>query len=804
MNYQLELINVDTKERHAINETAIVVGRGRDTDVTILDPEISRKQFCIRLSDNQYIVDQLSESVPTYCNDQPVLTPTRLSHGTQIRVGQTQFVVELHHHADENPVPTYAQTVVPSGSYNPENAPDDLPETIQISEHAIIGRDQKADVLLPHIQVSRNHARIYQRKGKPYLQDQGSANGTFLDGKLVTHPKPLSTGSIIGIGPYSLTYYKDRLVPVSRANDSQIEAHGLTRFIADSDHPDKSKTILDDVSLVIRPCEFVCLLGPSGSGKSTLLSALSARIPANSGQVLINGQSLYENFESLKADIAVVPQRDILHEELSVENALEYTARLRLPTDTSQEEIRAQIGELLESVGLQEHRSKPIAVLSGGQRRRASLANELISNPSILFLDEVTSGLDEQSDREMMQLFRKLADSGKTVVCVTHSLVNIPETCHLVVLLTAGGKLGFIGSPQDALEVFNINRLGETYQHLEDPRKIHKLQKTAKQSPTYKKYVTDRFLIRETVDQIENRSLQEHHWHRQIRTFCKQFPILLERYSAVFQKDRNALTGLILQCLVVAIVLWLVFGSIADQAETTFRHANLACNVLFVLAVSCFWFGCNNSAKEIVKERGIYTKELQANLDPTSYVLSKFLLQSLIVSFQAVALLTLTRWWCHLEGDILIQFGILIIGGIAGIAVGLFISSLSTTEETALTLVPLVLIPQIILSDVFIELTGLSKFLGSVFVSNYWIYGSLRGTLPDELLEQLNSPLVAPLNLETALLAVGLQILALGLAAILIIHIRDRIMAATNKAFVEAVNELSLVRLISRKINQRS
>lgn len=805
MSYQLNLVNLETNERTPITKSEFDVGRGRDADLSILDPEISRQQFRIRRAGDQYFLEPLSDSVPTFCDDQQIADSMLLGAGMQICSGRTRLLVELlkdESRQSEPPLQTYVPTMVPADAEPLSDFSNELPQYFEIEEHVVIGRDKKTDVVLPHVQVSRQHARIYQKKGEPYLQDQGSANGTFLNGELVTVPCPLKRGSFIGIGPYTLTYLKDRLVPVTRANDSQLEARGLTRVIPDNDNPGSLKTILDDVSLVIRPREFVCLLGPSGSGKSTLLSALSARTPANRGQVLINGQSLYENFESLKTDIAVVPQRDILHEELTVEVALQYTARLRLPADTTQEEIHQQIDDLLKSVGLEEHRNKPIAVLSGGQRRRASLANELISNPSLLFLDEVTSGLDEQSDREMMQLFRKLADSGKTVVCVTHTLVNIPDTCHLVVLLTAGGKLGYVGPPQEALTEFKIERLGETYQQLEDVSKTNQLQSNAKKSSTYKQFVTDRLTAQESVETVENASLFEHYWHRQFRTFCSQFPILLNRYWAVFRSDRNALGGLILQCLVVAVVLWLVFGNVADAAETVFRQASLACNVLFVLAVSSFWFGCNNSAKEIVKERGIYTKELQANLDPTSYVVSKFLLQSLIVTIQSVTLLILVRWWCQLPGDFLVQLGILIAGGTAGIAVGLFISSLSTTEETALTLVPLVLIPQIILSDVFVELTGLSKFLGTVFASNYWIYGALRGTLPDVLIEQLNSPLVPPANLNAAIFAVGLQVFTLGVTAILAIHIRDRTMAATNKSFAQALQELALVRLISKQLQQ--
>ena len=211
-----------------------------------------------------------------------------------------------------------------------------------------------------------------------------------------------------------------------------------------------ARVLLDDITLVIKPREFVCLLGPSGSGKSTLLKALSGRERVDAGSVLVNDQELGAHFDALKHDIAVVPQKDVLHESLRMDDALWYTAKLRLPPDTSADEVRQALADMLATVGLVGERRKPIRKLSGGQVKRASLANEILCKPSLVFLDEVTSGLDEQTDREVMKLFRSLADAGKTVVCVTHSLASVEQTCHLVVILTCGGKLAFVGKPAEA------------------------------------------------------------------------------------------------------------------------------------------------------------------------------------------------------------------------------------------------------------------------------------------------------------------------------------------------------------------
>ena len=215
------------------------------------------------------------------------------------------------------------------------------------------------------------------------------------------------------------------------------------------------KHLLDQVNLVFEPGEFAVIFGTSGSGKSTLLDALNGRRPATGGQVLYNGTDLYASFDLFRAAIGYVPQQDIVHRKIRVSRALYYTARLRLPHDTTDEEIEAHIHRVLDKVGLAEKADLPIdtpAPLSGGQLKRVSLAVELVANPNILFLDEVTSGLDAGTDKRMMRLFADLARDQKTVICVTHTLENI-DVCNLVVLLHRG-RLVYFGPPGEAPELF--------------------------------------------------------------------------------------------------------------------------------------------------------------------------------------------------------------------------------------------------------------------------------------------------------------------------------------------------------------
>ncbi len=207
------------------------------------------------------------------------------------------------------------------------------------------------------------------------------------------------------------------------------------------------------ISFQIRPGSFTGLLGPSGSGKSTLLKACCGLHRPTKGQVLINGTDFYANPDRWRDQIGYVPQDDILHQELSVEKAIFYAARLRLPAEMTPERRKALCSRVIAEVGLQERQQVRIRRLSGGQRKRASVAVELLNRPGLLFLDEPTSGQDPRLEEDMMQLFRRLAREGSTVLVTTHAMASI-ELLDCVILLQAGW-LVYMGPPTGLLEFFN-------------------------------------------------------------------------------------------------------------------------------------------------------------------------------------------------------------------------------------------------------------------------------------------------------------------------------------------------------------
>jgi len=751
------LLDLTTQKPHAIGVSeSFLVGRNDTADICVLDVTCSRHHFRIVRRDGQYFVEPLNSLNHTYCNGNAIAHATSLEHGDILQAGQTrfQFLQKPGGATKANHAAVPIQELSIGVGTKAENAV--LGSTVfSLGGVMTIGREQATvQIHLPHPQVSRRHACIAINGTTAILTDLNSANGTFVNSRRITGATTLQPGDQLDIGPFALQFTGTSLIPRPRSDNVELIARNISRIVKNRENGEPM-TLLDGINLVIRPREFVCLLGPSGSGKSTLLETLSGRATPDSGNVFLNDKDLHAGFDAVKQDIAVVPQKDVLHNSLAVEQALWYTAKLRLPPDTSAAEIETSLAEMFETVGLNDRRATAIRNLSGGQVKRASLANEILCKPSLLFLDEVTSGLDEQTDREVMNLFRSLADAGKTVVCVTHSLVNVERTCHLVVILTPGGKLAFVGKPAEALAYFKIERLGDVYEILkapkptpeqlrEDPRAASKLakasaerwQKAFLESPLWRHYVGDRLPI-ESNRAIAATSASADRTGGHLRLFARQTMLLTRRYAAIWRGDYLSLLAMAAQSIVVALLLGVLFGNLEtmprESPQQKVDYAGRSVSLMFLLAISSFWFGCNNAAKEIVKERTIYTRERDFNLRVSSYYASKLLLLTAFSWSQTLMLFLIVRLWCGPPGPLASELIVLLALAFAGVTMGLAVSALATTEEMAITLIPMVVIPQIILSGTISPIEGWSKLLAQVCISTYWGKRGLDACMPENV-----------------------------------------------------------------------
>lgn len=331
-----------------------------------------------------------------------------------------------------------------------------LDHSLTVGRRAISGQ-----VVLDHPSISGRHAAFEVADGCVVLRDLGGTNGTYVNGTLLRGARLLAPGDRIGIGPFGFVFDGTVLTSAWRVANVELLAQGISYDVRERRASGTLKRVLQNVSVRIRPSELVGVIGANGSGKSTLINILSGRAFPCEGSVRLNDVDLHAHFQALKLHIAFMPQQDVLHEQLTLRQSLGYTARLRLPPDTNLVQRREAVQEAARQVGLLDRLDHRIGALSGGQKKCAGLANEILSRPSLLFLDEVTSGLDANSDWEIMRLLRRLSDEGMTVVVVTHTLTSAAEFCGKILCMGGNRHPAFFGAPAEALDFFGVHRLGE-------------------------------------------------------------------------------------------------------------------------------------------------------------------------------------------------------------------------------------------------------------------------------------------------------------------------------------------------------
>jgi ABC transport system ATP-binding/permease protein len=347
------------------------------------------------------------------------------------------------------------------------------------SSTVIIGRDNTANLQLDAPTISRCHATIDQDAAGRYILRDRSTNGVFVNGQRVQQSMFVAEGAVITISPFTLTIRNGKLEILDLGNQIRLDITNL-KLVSNG------KTRLEDLSFSLEPGQFIALVGGSGAGKSTLMRTLLGIESPTSGTVYINGADLRQNFNIYRNQIGYVPQDDIIHQDLSVEEVLSYAAKLRLPEDA---DIQSVIEQALTDIKMTPRRSALIKELSGGQRKRVSIGVELLANPKLFFLDEPTSGLDPGLDKLMMELLQDLAHKGgRTIILVTHATSNITQ-CDRIVFLGAGGKLCYFGSSEESLNFFDVTDFADIYIKLTESEAINENVRRYRQSSYFQKYI---------------------------------------------------------------------------------------------------------------------------------------------------------------------------------------------------------------------------------------------------------------------------------------------------------------------------
>ena len=757
--------------RVELNSEVTLLGRDPASVISFNSRAVSRRHAEIRRSNNHFVLVDLNSYNGTFVNGARISEPTHLYNNDCLQLGidgpkirlidpKNSAPPEVGASARVNsgpecfpfPIPNLAgelagvsHTVVaaadagagsqPQPILDPRHVQPLLELTFRDKPYISVGRGQENDIRLDSLQVSLHHARFIKDQDSVLIEDKGSTNGVYINGKRIDHGrKRVDDDEVVQIGPFKLRVNSNGAISVfdTRAK-TRIDIINLNKVV--TERSGKSRKLLDQVDLSIQPNEFVGLLGASGAGKSTLMQALNGMSAPSSGRVLINELDLYRHLDSLKHSIGYVPQDDIIHRELTVERTLSYVAGLRLSRDVSQEEVDQIVDEVLEVTGLTGRRDVPVGSLSGGQRKRVSIAVELITKPAIIFLDEPTSGLDPATEEKIMNLFRQITETGRTVLLTTHNTANIRLFDKIVVLMH--GKVVFYGAPVEALEHFEVNSFKDLYDVLETPVDVKGERYASNSQLRLVDGNSNGMPIKEDTsetpaDQWKNRyeaselyqrnivqPLQELNRPQELQAIARprlrfgdavrQWRTLTRRYFEILVRDRINLLVLLGQAPVIAFLTYLVIN---EEAPRDFPY--------FMLALVASWFGTSIAAREIIRERPIYKRERMVNLGVLPYVGSKIFVLAVFVTAQCALLFATLKilhftHLAYLPGSYLglTQLLIMFLTGLVGIALGLLISGLVKTSQAATSLIPLLLIPQILFSGLNGVPKGVARIAGA-------------------------------------------------------------------------------------------
>lgn len=721
----LEVNNQGQIKRFDLTRDRHILGRDRDRGADLLVPPewnvVSRLHAVLRRDGDDYIIydgdgNQEPSANGLFLNHTRITLTQgyRLRDRTELEIGQNpKNKIQLKY----------------CNASNPQSSPPS-PGTRSISlrnKSVLIGRDPNANLQLDAPTISRHHATIDTDKRGNYILQDASTNGVFVNGQKVQGSIQLPEGAIVRIGPYTLQLCGDTLTVVDRGEQIRLDAVEITRIVTTKKG---LKTLLSNITMPIDPGQFVALVGGSGAGKSTLMRTLLGIDPTTKGTVYLNGDELRKNFNLYRTQIGYVPQDDIIHGHLTVEEALTYAAKLRLPA----ENIKSVVEKTLAQIEMTGRRDVYVHKLSGGQRKRVSIGVELLADPKLFFLDEPTSGLDPGLDKKMMQLLQKLAKEGRTVILVTHATANI-KLCDRVAFMGEGGHLCYFGLPEEVPKFFNIqapefaDAFADTYNQLQQSSEaIESCASQFRGSPYYQQYIANH-----KIEIQANPSVKS---PKKVKSSpIGQLILLAQRYLQLISRDRISLA---LSLLTAPIGISLITLALRDKdplilgSEPDATLAPLALRVLFVFTCAAIWVGLSTSLQEIVKEAQIYLRERLVNLGLLPYLGSKVVVLGGLAVLQTLLITLVILLGFEAPKPELISWEVgasvtTFLTLLTSLSLGLLVSAIVKNSSQANSTLPLLLLPQIIFSGVLFKMEGIASKLSWLMLSRWSVgaYGSL-------------------------------------------------------------------------------
>lgn len=648
----------------------VEVGRGPHADIRLDDERVSHRQVRIwRSAGVWWVADQTSRNGTWIVGAEQALDrPTSIPpEGLRLRLGSLD---------------------------GPELLLSSEPPRQQRKQRVLsVGRSRSSDILVNDPLVSRHHATI-ALGDQAVLRDEGSFNGTFINGDRVEGEATLHIGDQIGLGSSTLVWNGADIAqpPPQRPIFSARHLEVVTRA---------GNVLLDDVSMSAPAGTLMAVVGPAGAGKSALLGALSGLQQASGGHVMWNGRDFYAEYERMRFLMGLVPREETLHRQLTVRRGLHFAARLRLPPDTSGTELDARVEQALAEMDLTKQKNQRIDSLSGGQRKRASIALELLTAPQLLFLDEPSSGLDPEHDKQVMGSLRSLADAGRVVLVATNS-VSALDVCDLVLVLTQEGRVAFFGPPAEFLRFFAVGNYAEALAALKDKTWASLYAR----SPARNAY-----LGRTTRGSVALSAGDSPPPPRAAP--LRQLWILIQRNVWVGAADRLFVILLMGMPVLLALVAHAFPGKVGLSIQEANGSLYQIQQLLIFLIVGATLMGPALAAREFVAERPIYRRERTVGLSPTVYLLSKVVVLGLLVAGQCTVFVTVALLGLPGPDDALVlgsghvEVAVAVATvGITTTVAALFVSAAATsTNQTVAALLAMVL-GQFVLCNGFFAIAG--------------------------------------------------------------------------------------------------
>ncbi|MBH0123751.1 FHA domain-containing protein [Rhodococcus sp. CX] len=668
------------------------IGRDEAMDITIADPMVSREHARVLWDDGWYVTDSdskngtfvdghrvdriaVTDSVVVRCGGPFTAPSLKISvadpSATRTRKGMIEQWRTMR--ADDmRPAPRRKRRPLEAGARS-------------------IGRDRTCDIVVNDVLVSRVHAALHTGPSGLEIEDLGSVNGTYVDGKAVTRT-PLRDGDVVTIGNTDLVVHGDRLVPRQEEPSPTVglRVHGVGLTISGG------QRLLDDVSLSAPLGTLTAVIGPSGAGKSTVARIISGTTGPTDGVVEFEGHDVHSEYEALRSRIGLVPQDDVVHRQLTVRQALGYAAELRLPPDTTRSDRDEAIANVLAELQLTEHADTRVDHLSGGQRKRASVALELLTGPSLLILDEPTSGLDPALDRQIMATLRRLADLGRVILVITHSLSYL-EMCDQVLLLAPGGKTAYVGPPAQVGSALGSTDWAEIFARV-----------AAEPDAVYADHLARSTLVEQPPATEPGPLPQPAQTSR-----TKQLGTVARRQLRLIRADRGYLIFLSVLPFVLGGLTILVPGDDGFGFPSPGEEPGELSFILILLILGACFMGLSLTVRDLVGERQIYFRERAAGLQSSAYLWAKILVfcAAAIVQSVVLVLVVMAGKGAPGPGSLIPVGAVELMVDIAlttcsCVVLGLALSAVARSSEQVMPMLVVAVMVQLVMSGGLIPITG--------------------------------------------------------------------------------------------------